>query len=239
MRGVITVAKEEKSKAATDGAKPDEKKPRGDAATLTPDWPSNPPPKSSMFGRMNRAFHDALQNSRGPNREAVAPPSPPAVDDLSVRRQRSAKDYRTLIPEGVVIEGNVSSSVETEVSGRVTGHIQVQGRLYLGSGALVAGNVRAESCTVEGRVEGKTECLHDLELGKSGRLNADVMAGGAINLAGQVFGNIMAGQQLRIQSTARVTGDIRTPRLIIEEGAFLNGACSMKPLEKRSQEKQL
>jgi len=87
--------------------------------------------------------------------------------------------------------------------------------LYLGASALVSGNVRATSCRVDGLVEGRMECTEELELGTSGRLNADTMAGKRIILAGQVFGNVSTWGVLRLVSSGKLTGDIRARRLVI------------------------
>lgn len=77
------------------------------------------------------------------------------------------------------------------------------------------------------------ECAEELELGTSGRLNADTMAGKRIILAGEVIGNVATGGILRLVSSGRLTGDIRARRLIIEEGAQFNGGCTMRPPAQR------
>jgi cytoskeletal protein CcmA (bactofilin family) len=140
-----------------------------------------------------------------------------------------------IVPEGVIIEGNMTSGSETEISGRIEGDVTVDGRLYLGASALITGNVRATSCVIEGLVEGKVECSEDLELGRTGRLNADAMAGKEINLGGQVFGSISTGGVARLRTTARLTGNIRSRRIVIDEGAVFNGTCTMRTPSQRAE----
>ncbi len=199
--------------------------------------------RGGLFGRVNQAFQDALTSSRGtrersPADEAGDDPRVTA-DDLAIRRAKSVKPQRMIVPEGVIIDGSMTSGSETEISGRIEGDVTVEGRLYLGASALVSGNVRATSCRVDGLVEGRMECTEDLELGTSGRLNADTMAGKRITLAGQVFGNVSTGGILRVVSSGKLTGDIRARRLIIEEGAMFNGGCTMRaPAQRREAQKQ-
>ena len=194
--------------------------------------------RGGLFGRVNQAFQDALTSSRGtrersPVEEAWEDPAVTA-DDLAIRRAKTVKPQRMIVPEGVIIDGSMTSGSETEIAGRVEGDVTVEGRLYLGASALVSGNVRATSCRVDGLVEGRMECTEELELGTSGRLNADTMAGKRIILAGQVFGNVATGGILRLVSSGRLTGDIRARRLIIEEGAQFNGGCTMRaPAQRR------
>ena len=42
-----------------------------------------------------------------------------------------------------------------------------------------------------------------------------------------VNGDIIASERLELGRTARVVGNIQTPRLLIEDGAIFEGGCSM------------
>jgi len=193
---------------------------------------------ASFLGRVNAAFHEALQNSRGGedrHRGADLSENRATADDLAIRRAKNVSPQRMVVPEGVIIAGSMSSGSETEIAGRVEGDVIVEGRLFLGPTALITGSVRATSCKVEGLVEGKMECSQELELGRTGRLNADAVASKGATLAGQVFGNVTTGGMLRLASTGRVDGNIHTRRLVIEEGAVFNGMCAMRTPVQRSQ----
>jgi len=196
--------------------------------------------RESIFNRWNQAFHDVLSTNRGPGRvraateEAGEDPGVSA-DDLAIRRARTVKLQRMVVPEGVIIEGSLTSGSETEISGRIEGDVNVEGRLHLGPSALVTGNVRATSCLVEGLVEGKVECAQELELGRTGRLNADAMGGKEVTLAGQVFGSVMTGGVARLRATAKISGNIRARRIVIEDVAVFNGTCTMRAPAQRAE----
>jgi cytoskeletal protein CcmA (bactofilin family) len=194
--------------------------------------------RGSLFNRVNQRFHDVLQNSRGTSnvRDPVAETrEDPQItaDDLAIRRARTVKPQRMTVPEGVIIDGSMSSGSETEIAGRIDGDVSVDGRLVLEPSALVSGNVRATSCRVDGLVEGRMECSQDLELGPNGRLNADVLAGRQFNVGGEVHGNIASGGLVHVLATAKVNGDIRARSIIVDEGAQFNGSCSMRPQTQR------
>ena len=195
--------------------------------------------KKGLFGRFNSRFNDALQSGRSAElrRDSVAEIAGRenvGADDIAIRRARHVNPMKMIIPEGVIIEGSLTGGSETEIGGRIEGDITVDGNLYLSASALVTGNVRAGTCRIDGLVEGKVECSKDLELGASGRLNADVVAGRRIHLAGQVHGSITTPGTLRLVSGSRVEGNLRTRSLVMEEGAFLDGACRMRaPAQKR------
>lgn len=202
--------------------------------------------KKGLLGRFNSRFNDKLQTSRGQDRQRdviAETANAPEVkaDDLALRRAKtvSGSVQRMIIPEGVIIEGSVTSSSDTDIGGRIEGNITVEGRLNLGPSALISGNIRAGSCKVEGLVEGKVECSEDLELGPTGRLNADILAGKRIYLAGEVYGNVTTPGILRLAATSKVEGDIKTRSIMVEEGATLNGQCTMRaPSQQQPQQPQ-
>lgn len=195
--------------------------------------------RKGLLGRLGSSLNEKLQTSRGDRRrdavaETAASPAQGA-DDLALRRARTVVTQKMVIPEGVIIQGNLTGGSETDIGGRIEGDITVDGRLYLGASALVTGNVRAGSCRIEGLVEGKVECAEELDLGKTGRLNGDVVVGKRINLAGQVYGNVTTSGGLRLAEGSQVTGNLRTRSLLIEEGAMLNGSCVMRaPAERQA-----
>jgi cytoskeletal protein CcmA (bactofilin family) len=196
--------------------------------------------KRGLLGRFNAKFNDALQSGRAPesapNAVAETTRMPAAtIDDIAMRRARNVGSQKMVIPEGVIIEGSLTGNSDTEISGRIDGNITVEGALHLGPGALVSGNVRAGTCRIDGLVEGKVESSGDLELGPNGRLNADLIGGRNVRIAGQVYGNITTPGALTLAANSKVTGDVCVRRLIIEEGATLEGQCTMRAPAQRSE----
>jgi len=65
-----------------------------------------------------------------------------------------------------------------------------------------------------------------LIVGNSGKLDANVSVGIA-QVNGTVNGDISATERIQLGRTARVVGNIATPKLIIEDGALFEGGCTM------------
>ena len=63
-------------------------------------------------------------------------------------------------------------------------------------------------------------------IGTNGQVDANIMVAAAM-INGTVNGDIIASEKLQLGRTARVMGNIQSPRLIVEEGAILEGSCSM------------
>jgi len=76
----------------------------------------------------------------------------------------------------------------------------------------------------------------DLMTGASVHIRKDSTVTGNVHAAqitvlGTVKGNIHASRVVRLSHTARVFGDIRTPRLELEEGARVVGRMTVTPLK--------
>jgi cytoskeletal protein CcmA (bactofilin family) len=192
----------------------------------------------SLFGRVNQRFQEVLHTNRGPAKmrdpvvETEGRPEMTA-DDIAMRRARTVKTQRMVVPEGVIIGGSLSSGSETEISGRVEGDVNVNGRLYLGKSALVTGSVEATSCKIDGLVEGRVNCAEELDIGETGRLNADSQAGKRVVLAGHVTGNVTTGGVAVLSRSAQLDGNIRARSIVVDEGAIFNGGCTMRPPAQR------
>ncbi len=84
-----------------------------------------------------------------------------------------------------------------------------------------------EDLEIDGRVEGTVDLKnHQLTIGANGNLKAEVTAKSII-VIGKVIGNLVAAERIEIQATGIVDGDVRAPRLNVQEGAVLNGRIDM------------
>jgi len=101
--------------------------------------------------------------------------------------------------------------------------------LHLGSSVKIKGELSgSEDLTLEGEVDGKVGLPdHTLIIGPKGRVRADVMAK-VVVIGGSVEGNVTAAEKIEVQAGGVVRGDLRSPRLVIADGAFLAGAVHME-----------
>jgi cytoskeletal protein CcmA (bactofilin family) len=91
-----------------------------------------------------------------------------------------------------------------------------------------------EDLEILGQIEGKIDLpSHQLTIGDGGRVKAEISAQ-AVLVQGHVTGNITATERLEVQASGIVDGDIRAPRLLIAEGAVVNGAIEMTGKSARS-----
>lgn len=80
------------------------------------------------------------------------------------------------------------------------------------------------SFRIEGYFQGKIFSDSMLIVGEKGKVEADVKVGQLI-INGEIRGNLQAKERVEIHNKGRVFGTIITPRLVVEEGAYLEASC--------------
>ena len=98
------------------------------------------------------------------------------------------------------------------------------GNAVLGKSVMVKGQILSrEDLTIDGEVEGTIEMQeHRLTIGPNGKVRASVKAREVIVL-GTLHGNVETGDRIDIRKEAKLVGDIRTARIVIEDGAYFKG----------------
>lgn len=118
-----------------------------------------------------------------------------------------------------------------------------EGRLsgFVGNGTVLTGETNFQAMLrVDGHLTGRVTSENGtLIIGATGKVDANIAVAAAL-INGTVNGDIIATEKIEFGRTARVTGNIQTPRLVIEDGAVLEGSCSMtkarQTAEKRNTE---
>ena len=98
---------------------------------------------------------------------------------------------------------------------------------FLDAGSHIEGNLHFEDTfRVDGRLSGRVDSKGDLVVGEQGEVEGDIRVG-RIFVSGTVKGSVQASQRVEITSRGKVHADLETPSLMIEDGAFFEGRCSM------------
>jgi cytoskeletal protein CcmA (bactofilin family) len=98
----------------------------------------------------------------------------------------------------------------------------------IGKDVKVVGQIFSrQDLYVDGEIEGTVEALeHKLTIGPSGAVRAGVKAREVVAL-GTIQGNVEAHDKIEIRKEAKLVGDIRTARIIIEDGAYFKGSIDI------------
>src|SRR5271155_1029265 len=94
----------------------------------------------------------------------------------------------------------------------------------LGKSVIVKGQIFSrEDLTIDGEVEGTVELQeHRLTIGPNGKGLAGIKAREIVVL-GTIHGNVETTDKIDIRKDAKLVGDIKTARVVIEDGAYFKG----------------
>src|SRR5690349_2322383 len=120
---------------------------------------------------------------------------------------------------------------ETPMSSMPMGKIEPESRggsATIGKAVKIVGQIYSkEELYVDGDLEGTLEALeHKLTVGPNGTVHASVKAREVVVL-GSIQGNVEAAEKIEIRKDAKLVGDIRTARIIIEDGAYFKGSIDI------------
>lgn len=134
---------------------------------------------------------------------AITPPLTPATGFMKETRP----------PE----PAKISEPFRTEVAAHIGKSVIVKGEL---SGS--------EDLYLDGEVEGTIELRdHTLIVGPNGRIKAHISAR-EIVIHGKAEGNVTGSERVELKKSCVLVGDIRTQRIVIEDGAFFKGSVDLE-----------
>ena len=98
----------------------------------------------------------------------------------------------------------------------------------VGSAVTIGGDIFCkQDLFVDGEVTGTLNLPeHKLTIGPSGKVKADIKAHNVI-IVGHVEGKIEATERIELRNHCHLTGDVRSPRITIENGAFIKGSVEV------------
>lgn len=148
-------------------------------------------------------------------------------------------------PEPTSFTG-ASSMNETPNSGRATSESESlardikEGTLsgFVGNGTTLTGEANFKGMLrVDGHLSGRVSSQDGtLIVSTGGQVDANIEVSVA-QIYGTVIGDIIASKRIELGRVAKVTGNIQTPALVIEQGALFEGSCRMVEL-REAQDKQ-
>lgn len=105
---------------------------------------------------------------------------------------------------------------------------------FLDSGSHVHGELHFDtSFRVDGKFTGTVVSEGDLIVGEGGEVEGELSVG-QIFVSGTVRGSVRASRRIQVSPSGKLYAEIDTPSLMIEDGAFFEGRCSMRRDEGRA-----
>ena len=99
----------------------------------------------------------------------------------------------------------------------------------LGKSVTIIGDIASgEDLTTDGNIRGFVNMPGArLTIGPNGTLDSRGITAREVVVSGTVHGNIEAGERVLVHRNAELVGDVRTPGIVIEDGARFKGAIDI------------
>ena len=109
------------------------------------------------------------------------------------------------------------------------------GSATIGKAVKVVGQIHSkEDLFVDGDLEGTVEALeHKLTIGSNGTVHAAVKAR-EVAVLGSLEGDVEATEKIEIRKDAKLVGNIKTARILIEDGAYFKGGIEIVKAEPKA-----
>jgi cytoskeletal protein CcmA (bactofilin family) len=151
-----------------------------------------------------------------------APASPPAATPTEAYQQSV---YTQTTSRAVTESESLARDIK---EGTLTG--------FVGNGTTLTGEANFKGMLrVDGGLSGRVSSADGtLIVSTNGRVDANVEVAVA-QIYGTVNGDIIASKRIEMGRVAKVTGNIQTPALVIENGALFEGSCRMVQLKEQAE----
>ena len=150
----------------------------------------------------------------------------PVVKEEPKREVSEAdKNAVTVITKGTTINGSIISDCSLDVMGTINGDIECLGKLTI-SGKVTGNSLASEVVVNTDRLEGSIVSEGNVKIGLGTVVIGDITASSAV-FAGAVKGEIDVKGAVVLDSTAIIKGNIKAKSIQIDNGAVIDGFCSL------------
>ena len=110
----------------------------------------------------------------------------------------------------------------------------------LGPSLRVKGEITgSEDLAIEGSLEGTVQLdERKLTIGATAKVAADIVAAEVV-VCGNLKGNVRAKNRIEIERDGSLTGDLNTPQILIEDGAYFKGSIEIDRVREKEADKNV
>jgi cytoskeletal protein CcmA (bactofilin family) len=84
---------------------------------------------------------------------------------------------RNVIAKSTTIVGEIKSDGDYRIDGTLEGNLTIKGKVIIGAGGIIKGDIEASSADIEGETSGKLKVLKTLTVKASATISGDVTVG--------------------------------------------------------------
>lgn len=148
------------------------------------------------------------------------------IEKTVVKAETKPKAAASYLAPGTVFEGNIRSVGDVEIAGEFKGNITTEGTVIMHSsiqGNITASSLKLSNCSLIGDV-----VVNDaVAIGAQSKISGNVTAKDLI-CAGHITGDLTIAENMVLEKTAQINGNIVTGTLAVEKGAVIKGNIEIK-----------
>lgn len=135
-----------------------------------------------------------------------------------------ATDEVSVITEGTVIHGDISSNGSLDIRGEISGNVSCSGKLVV-TGTVNGNSNSSEFFADAAKIEGEVVSSGTVKIGLGSVIIGNVTSSSAV-IAGAIKGDIDVQGPVVVDTSAVVMGNIKSRSVQINNGAVIEGFCS-------------
>jgi cytoskeletal protein CcmA (bactofilin family) len=184
--------------------------------------------------------HETARDARQTQATQATPAAPPfATPNVQTEASRAQVQPTATRPAPVAVATQAQRPVQVEQGAAASRAVTESESLaravkdggvggFVGGTSALTGEINFRGMMrVDGRLSGRVHSQDGtLIVSSGGRVEAEVAVAVA-KINGTVEGDITATERVELGRTARVSGNVQTPALVVEEGAIFEGSCRM------------
>ena len=160
----------------------------------------------------NRIMNEAPVNNASTAANMAPQTNAPVSDEVSV------------ITEGTVIRGDISSNGSLDIRGAIQGNVECNGKLVV-TGTVNGNSNSSEFFADAAKIEGEVVSTGTVKIGLGSVIIGNVTSSSAV-IAGAIKGDIDVQGPVVVDTSAVVMGNIKSRSVQINNGAVIEGFCS-------------
>ena len=130
-------------------------------------------------------------------------------------------NHKTVIAEGVIMEGNLTTSGDVEICGYFKGNIKTEGNVFINS--KVEADISANNLKIySNELKGNAIITNNVTLTNDSTIKGLIIAKN-VECSGKVYGNMTITSDAFFDKTAHVEGNISAKNISLEHGTFFDG----------------
>ncbi|MGN0350458.1 MAG: polymer-forming cytoskeletal protein [Roseburia sp.] len=174
--------------------------------------------------KLEKELRDMRKNAMQEENRIMSETPVNAANNVAPQPNAPVSDEVSVITEGTVIRGDISSNGSLDIRGEIEGNVACNGKLVV-TGTVNGNSNSSEFFADAAKIEGEVVSTGTVKIGLGSVIIGNVTSTSAV-IAGAIKGDIDVQGPVVVDTSAVVMGNIKSRSVQINNGAVIEGFCS-------------